>query len=95
MARRFQCLEAHAAEFDNVAIVKRSKRVAGFRRGAQINFRAHAIAQFQMAGDEIGVKMRQENVLDFEPMLGGKGDVLIGVALRIDDGGRAWSLRLQ
>jgi hypothetical protein len=28
-------------------------------------------------------------VLDFEGVLGGKGDVLVGVALRVDNDGRA------
>ncbi len=42
-----------------------------------------------MPGDEIGVKMRQENVLDLELVLGGKGNVLVGVALRVNNGRRA------
>ncbi len=66
MARRFERLQAHASEFNDVAIVKRSKRVRRFRRGAQINFRAHAIAQLEMPGDEIGVEMGEEYVFDFE-----------------------------
>jgi hypothetical protein len=37
-------------------------------------------------GDKIGVKMRQKNMRDFQPVLIGKRDVLIDVALRIDDG---------
>ena len=95
VARRFQHLQAHAPEFENVAIVKRSKRVPRFRRGAQIDRRAHAIAQLQMPGDEIGVEMRQEYVLDLERVLGGKRDVLVGVPLRVNDGCRACLPRLQ
>ena len=66
-----------------------SKRVRRFSRGAEIDGRAHAIAQLQMPGNEIGVEMRQEYVLDLERVLGGKGDVLVGVALRVNDGCRA------
>ncbi len=72
--------------------MKRSKRVRRFGRGAQIDFRADAIAQLQMPGDEIGVEMREEYVLDLERVLGGKGDVLVGVALRVNDGCRACRL---
>ena len=89
VARRFQHLQAHAPEFENVAIAKRSKRVRRFGRGAEIDRCAHAIAQLQMPGDEIGVEMRQEYVLDLERVLGGKGNVLVRVALRVNDGCRA------
>ena len=89
VARRFQRLQAHAPEFQNVAIAQRSERVRRFRRGAQINCRAGSIAQLQMAGDKIGVQMRQDYVLDFERVLGGECDVLVYVALRVNDGRRA------
>ena len=92
MARRFQHLQAHAPEFDNFAIAQGSKRVRRFRRGAEINRGALAIAQFQMPGDKIGVEMGQEHVLNFESVLGGKRDVLVRVALRVHDGGRACRL---
>ena len=72
--------------------MKRSKRVPRFRRGAEIDRRAHAIAQLQMPGDKIGVEMRQEYVLDLERVFGGKRNVLVGVALRVNDGRRACRL---
>ena len=40
-----------------------------------------------MTGDEVGVEMRQKYVLDRQAMLAGDGEVLLDVALRIDDGG--------
>ena len=89
MPRRFQRLQAHATEFQSVAIAKRCKRVFRFGSGAEIDFRADAIAQLQMPGDEIGVKMRQKYVLDLQPMFGGERDVLIRIPLRVDDGGSA------
>src|SRR5579872_2534995 len=39
-----------------------------------------------MAGDEVGVEMGEEDVLDSEVVLGGEGDVLVDVALGVDDG---------
>ena len=40
-----------------------------------------------MAGQEIGVQMRQEHVGNAEAMLVGKREVSLDVALRVDDGG--------
>ena len=45
-----------------------------------------------MPGDKIGVQMGKEYVLNFKPVLGCKGDVLVRIALRVDDGGRACGL---
>jgi hypothetical protein len=38
-----------------------------------------------MAGDEIGVKVRQEDVADLQIVFAGERQVLVHVALRIDD----------
>jgi hypothetical protein len=40
-----------------------------------------------MAGDEIGMQVRKEDVGDAEIVLSGKCQVLLDVALRVDDGG--------
>ena len=48
-----------------------------------------AIAQLQVAGDEIGVKVSQKYMLDLEAMLRGEVNILACVALRVDDCGRA------
>jgi hypothetical protein len=42
-----------------------------------------------MPGDKIGVEVRREYVLDLERVLGGKGNVLVRVPLRVNDGRRA------
>ena len=42
-----------------------------------------------MAGDEIGVEMGQDDVLDGEPISRGEVEVLIDVTLRVDDRGDA------
>ena len=83
VSRVFRRTRPNSTDF---AIAKRRKRVFRFGCGAEINRCADAIAQFQMSRDEIGVEMRQEYVLDLEPVLGGEGDVLIRVPLRVDDG---------
>ena len=49
--------------------------------------RAAAVAQFQMAGDEVGVEVGEEDVADLEAKFLGVGQVLLDVALRIDDDG--------
>src|SRR6202021_2786816 len=79
VARRFQHLQAYASEFERFAVAKRSKRIRRFSRGAQVDSCARSIAQLQMPGDKIGVEMRQKYVLDLEPVLGGKRNVLVRV----------------
>ena len=85
--RRLQHLQADAPEFENVAIVERRERIGRLSRGAEADRCADAIAQLQMPRDEVGVKVRQEYVLDLQPVFGSKGDVLIRVALRVNDRG--------
>ena len=40
-----------------------------------------------LAGDEVGMKVREEDVLDRETMLGSEREVLINIALRVNDRG--------
>ena len=49
----------------------------------------HAIAQLEVAGDEVRVEVGEEDVRDREAMLVGEREVLPDVALRVDDRGRA------
>jgi hypothetical protein len=87
--RSLQYLEAHFSEFDSRAVGERCERIARLGRGSQVDCRAHAVAQFQMPGDEISMKVGQEYVLDLERVFGGKCHVLVGVALRVNDCRRA------
>jgi hypothetical protein len=41
-----------------------------------------------VAGNEVGMEVGQEDVLDSQTMLGGKREVLFHVTLRVDDGSR-------
>ncbi len=87
VAWRFQRLQAHVAEFDEVAVGEGSEAIFRLRRRAQIDRRARAVAQLQVAGDEIRVKVREEDVCDRQAVRCGKRNVLIDVALGIHDGG--------
>ena len=44
-----------------------------------------AVAQFQMAGDKVGVEMGEKDVADVEPQFLGVGQVLLNIALGVDD----------
>ena len=58
VAGRFEGLQAHASELEDLAIAKRNEYIRCLRRGSQIDFCAYPIAQFQMPSNEIGVEMR-------------------------------------
>ena len=53
---------------------------------AEVDRRAETVAKLEMAGDEVRVEVRQEDVLDLEAVLAGEREIPIDVALRIDDG---------
>jgi hypothetical protein len=69
--------------------VERDEWVLGSRGRAEIDFYPDAVAQFEVAGHEVGMKVREEHVLDLQTMLGGEREVLIHVTLRIDNSCRA------
>lgn len=87
VAGSFESLDADAAKFDGGAIGERREFVLGFGFGAEIDGGTDAIAEFEMAGDKIGVEMGEYDVLDLEIVLGGELKIAANVALRIDDGG--------
>ncbi len=49
---------------------------------------AALVAEFEMSSEEVGVKVGEEDVTDFEAMRGGVGEVALDVALGVDDDGR-------
>jgi hypothetical protein len=85
--RCLERLQPHSPEIDDVAVVEWRESVLGSCDGAQVNRRPDAIAQLDVASDEIGVEMCEEHVRDPQPMLFGKRQVLIDVTLRVDDSG--------
>src|SRR3989304_6012708 len=87
VARRPGRLEAHVAELEPGAVGERREGVLGPRAGAQVDARAGAVAQLEVAGDEVGVEVREDRVLDAQAQGLGVGEVLIDVALRVHDRG--------
>jgi len=57
-----------------------------------MNRRAATVAQLQVAGDKIRVEMSQKHVPDLETECFGVLQVLLDIALRIDDDARGASL---
>ena len=89
---RLQDLQAHLAELEDVAVGQRRELVFRLRPRAQVNARPHPLAQLEVAGHEVGVEVRQDDVLDAEPLDGGVLQVLFHVASGIDHDGRARDL---
>ena len=86
VAGRLERDEPDLAELDRVAVGERRELVLGLRPGAEVDPRADAVAQLEVAGEEVGVEVREEDVLDPAAAALGVGDVLVDVALRVDDG---------
>ena len=51
-----------------------------------MNRRARLLVQLEVSGDEVGVKVREDDVTDRQSAFSGERYVLIDVTLRIDDG---------
>ena len=62
------------------------KRNSAFAADAQVNGRSGPIPQLQVPGHEVRVEMRQEDVGDPQPVRLGERQVLVDVALGVDDG---------
>ncbi len=88
MAGCFENLQAEVREVESIAVLRRLEGVLRLRARAEVDGGAAAVAEFEVAGDEVGVKVGEEDVADFEPELRGVGEVLVDVALRVDDDGR-------
>lgn len=81
-----RCEESEAAltERDFVAIFDCMMRERCARARSQINLRAGALCQLVMAGHEVGVQVRFNDVRHGEVPLFGGGEIEIHIALRID-----------
>ena len=88
VARRLHDLELHVAVLDHIAILHLHAREFRLRPPAEMDRRPGLVTQFDVAGDEVGMEMREEDVLDRVPAGFGVGEVLIDVALGIDHRGR-------
>ena len=68
MARGFQNLQPHLAQFERLAIVEGPESVVGLSAGAQTDRRTDPIPQFQMAGQKIRMKMCQKDIADVQTL---------------------------
>ena len=87
MAGSFEDLQAQSREIERIAILHRHEGVFRLGAGAEMDGRAATVAQFQMAGDEVGVEVGEEDVADLQAEFLGVGQVLLDIALRVDDDG--------
>src|SRR5262249_27763854 len=85
-------LEPDAAELEDLAVAHRLERVVGLRAGAEMDRRAGALAELEVARDEVRVEVGEEHMADLEPEPIGVLEVLLDVALRVDDRGLAGAL---
>src|SRR5262245_33581644 len=85
VARGLQNAENDFADPELVAVFGRRmiESRAGFT--PEDDLRPCALGKLAMAADEIGVQVRLYNVFDLQPLGFGLVDVLLDVALRIDD----------
>ena len=86
MARRFEHGQPDAPQLHFIAVGHRRERVLGAGLRPEVDRRPDAVAELEVAGDEVGVHVGQEHLSDRAPELVGVGDVLLDVALRIDHG---------
>ena len=91
-AGRLERFNAHAAEDDRVVIAQGDVRVLGPGFGAETDPRTGPIAELEMPCQEVGVQVGQEHVRDVQPVFAGEHQILLHVALRVDDRRRARSL---
>jgi len=78
--------QPHTAELDGVAVAERLERILRFRRAPEVNRRARLLLQLEMTGDEVRVKVREDDMSNRQPTFRRERQVLIDVTLRIDDG---------
>ena len=89
MPRRFKRAHRHAPEIDRRPVRKRCERVFGLGSRAETDTRTDSIAQLQMPSQEVGVQVGENDVFDAQSHLRGSVEILLDVALRIDDCGPA------
>ena len=66
VAGGLQDVEAEAGEIEGVAVFHGDEGVVGVGLGSESNVRAAAVAQFEVAGDEVGMEVGEEDVTDVD-----------------------------
>ena len=77
--------EAQPRELERIAVLHRHEGVFRLGARAEMDGCAATVAQFQMAGDKVGVEMGEKDVADLEAKFLGVGQVLLNIALGVDD----------
>ena len=90
MAGGVEEVEAGVAELEGVAVFDGGVGEGRVGVFAEIDAGAGALGELVMAGDEVGVEMGLDDVLDLEVLFAGVVDVEVDVALGVDDGGDAF-----
>ena len=72
MAWRVDGNQADVAHFNRLAIGEQRRGVLGAGAGRQIDSRARAVSQLEMAGQEIGMEVGEQHMPDLQLMLGGE-----------------------
>ena len=82
-------LQTQSREAESIAVFHGDEGVFSLGAGTEMDGRAAAGAQLEVTGDEVGVEVGEKYVANLEPRFFGVGQVLLNVALRVnDDGGR-------
>jgi hypothetical protein len=89
MSRRFQDAQPDAAHFQLVAILYRQMRKCCASLVSEDDLRSGTSRQLAMPTDEIRVQVSLNDVPDFESIRFRFIDVLLHIALRVNDGGFA------
>ena len=88
--RRFEKAQDDFPDLYLVAVAHRKVLEARARLRAEDDLRARARREFTVAAHEVCVQVRLNDVLDFQPSRLCLGDVLVNVALRVNDRGLAF-----
>jgi hypothetical protein len=87
MSGRLQEVQAGVSETNRIAVFHRLVREFRPRALAQVDARAGTLSQFEVAGNEIRVQVRFDDVPDREARLRRRIDVNFNVSLRVDHRG--------
>src|SRR6516165_7660288 len=85
MSRRLQHDEPHGAEANHGAVRHRHKRVLRTRPRTEMDRGPCPVAELEVTRDEIRMEMRQEHVADPAPESIRIRQILVYVALRVDN----------
>ena len=88
VARGLQHLELHVAELHHVAVLHGHAGELGLAAAPEVDRGPGPVTQLDVAGDEVGVEVREEHVPDGVAAGLGVGEILIDVPPGIDDGRR-------